>query len=138
MSREVLTIRQLLQLADVRPEAIDVLLGSFYADGTPLLTYDPTLSMAREYRRRLTMRHDGTHSHTIALAQQAVQPLIEGVSYYKPKGAPPFRYAIRYIVGPTKRYSTYHGRYGWDATGTPTGGVREAISIPIRTVEHGP
>ncbi len=95
------------------------------------ITYDP--SIEPQYHIRRGSRHDGTLIFTIEVMREALKPLMERTSFYKPEPSPVGK-AARYIIGQITRTIEYGeqdlpvGRYP---------GLHEIIDIPVRVLYDG-
>ena len=95
--------------------------------GAPHIVFDP--HMKPQYRIRRGSHHDGTLLFSVELMHEALIPLFDMGSYYKPMGPPSAGMMPRYTIGRIKRFSVYGlvdlpvGRYP---------GERERVVIPVR------
>lgn len=119
--REKFTLDQVMKILDVK-----------WLTDFPHIRFDPEIDY--QYRRIERCTHDGTSIFSVQLMSDALIPLFEGTTYYKPLGECPDGSVPIYTIGYIRRASVY-GMV--EIKGRRFPGMRESIIIPVR-VEYVP
>jgi hypothetical protein len=102
--------------------------GAEWLDGCePHITFDANVEPQYYIVRQTT--HDGTCMFSMDMFQSAMQPLLYGLSYYKPMGLPPDGCDVVYTVGEARHVSVF-GKVSLPCGRYP--GMRERIRIPVK------